>query len=72
MSPSSAWLDVEPAALDGEADAGEDADDALQALKLAMRNGDAVAEPGRAQPLALQQDIEDVALLKPGETGGAS
>ena len=41
-------------------------------VKLAVRNGDAVAEPGRAQPLALQQDVEDVALLKPGETGGAS
>ena len=42
----------------------EDADDALQPGELAVGNGDALAEPGRAQPLALQQHVEDVALLE--------
>ena len=35
--------------------------------KLAVRDGDALAEPSRAEPLALEQRVEDIAFLKPGE-----
>src|SRR5262245_26098918 len=44
-----------------------DAGDALQPGKLAVRDGNALAEPGRAEPLALQQRVEYVALLQAGE-----
>src|SRR6476469_8221270 len=44
-----------------------DAGDALKANEFAMRDGDALAEPGRAQPLTLQQRVEDVTLLQAGE-----
>ena len=56
------FLAVDRVEVDRLGEAREDADDALQPLQLAMRNGDAMAEPGRAEPLALQQDVEDVAL----------
>src|SRR6476469_9013898 len=46
---------------------GADAGYALQPNELAMRDGDTLAEPGRAQPLTLQQRVEDVALLQAGE-----
>ena len=39
----------------------EDAENLLALGELAMRNGDAVADPGRAEPLALQDRIEDLA-----------
>ena len=32
-----------------------------------MRNGDALAEASRAKPLTLEQGVEDIALLQPGE-----
>ena len=38
-------------------------DDVLQPGELAVRNGDALAEAGRAKPLTLQQRVEDIALL---------
>ena len=38
--------------------------------ELAVRNGDAVSDPGRAQPLALQERLEDVALRQAGDAGG--
>src|SRR5207244_2739356 len=33
------------------------------------RNGDAAADAGRAQPLALQQRVVDVPPVEPGQTG---
>ncbi len=68
--------DIDRLAVDGvEVDrlgkAREDADDALEPGELAVGNGDALAEPGGAEPLALQQNVEDFAFRKPGETGGA-
>ena len=50
--------------IDGLGEAREDAGDALQPDKLAMRNGNAVAEASRAKPLALEQRVEDIALLE--------
>src|SRR6476659_10761525 len=41
-----------------------DAGDALQPSELAVRDGNALAKPGRAEPLALQERVEDVALLQ--------
>ena len=38
--------------------------------ELAVRNGDAAADAGRAQLLALHQRLEDLALLEPGHRGG--
>ena len=37
-----------------------------QAGELDVRDGDAAAEPGRAQALALQQRVEDLAGVEPG------
>src|ERR1700675_2597610 len=37
--------------------------------QLAVRNGDAVADSGRAQLLALLQDLQDRALALPAELG---
>ncbi len=42
----------------GLSSAREQADEPRQALELAVRNGDAAADTGRAQPLALQQRVE--------------
>ena len=45
--------------------------DLVQRRYAPMRNGDAAADAGGAQPLALQQRIQDVARVEPGELGGA-
>ena len=42
----------------------------VELRQLAVRNGDAVADAGRAELLALQQDFEDRALALAGELGG--
>ena len=36
-----------------------------------MRNGDAVADPGRTKPFALQQRVEDFASRQTGDERGA-
>ena len=45
---------VDRVEIDRLGEAREDAGDALQPDELAVRNGDALAEPGRAEPLTLQ------------------
>ena len=50
--------------IDGLGKPRADAGDALEPGEFAVRDGDALAEPGRAEPLALQQRVEDVALLQ--------
>jgi len=47
--------------------AGEDAVKAVKTDRFAVRNGDAVADARRAQALALQQRVEDGALVDPGQ-----
>ena len=47
--------------IDRPLEPGEDAENALALGELAVRNGDAVADAGRAEPLALQDRIEDLA-----------
>src|SRR5262245_12436166 len=43
------------------------AGDALQPGELAVRYRDALAEPSRSKALALEQRVEDIALLQAGE-----
>jgi hypothetical protein len=52
-------LIVDRVEFDRRSQTREQAIDAGQSRDLAMRNGDAMAEPGRAQLLALQQRLED-------------
>ena len=47
--------------IDRALEPGEDAENLLAFGELAVRNGDAVADPGRAEPLALQDRVEDLA-----------
>jgi hypothetical protein len=49
----------------------KDADDALESRDLAVRDGDALAKTGRAEALALKQQIEDHALRQSGTPGSA-
>ena len=55
----------------GSRQPGKDADDARRAHELAVRDGDPLPKPGGAEPLTLQERVEDIALLKPGELGRA-
>ena len=43
-----------------------------QAGELAVRDGDAVADAGGAQPLALQQHVEDRAFVHAGDSAARS
>src|SRR5690606_30754218 len=47
----------------------EQAENARQAGQLAMRDGDAVADAGRAELLPLEQRLEDLALVETGHPG---
>ena len=57
-------LVVQRLEIDRRFQAGEDTGDALHAGELAMRNGDAVADTGRAQPLTLQDGVEQAAEVE--------
>ena len=57
-------LAVHRVEIDGLGKARADSGDALQPDKLAVRNGNALAEASRAKPLTLEQRIEDIALLE--------
>ena len=57
--------------IDGLGEAGADTGDALQPGELAVRNGDALAEASRAEPLTLEQRVENIALRQTGEPRGA-
>ena len=63
--PSSASKSIAPL------EPGEDAEDAVAFGELAVRDGDAVADSGRAQPLALQQRVEDFARRQARDLRGA-
>ena len=56
-------LPVHRLEIDGLGKARADSGDALQPGELAVRDGDALAEAGRAKPLTLEQGVEDIALL---------
>lgn len=45
----------------------KDADDRMDVSQLAVGNGDAVADAGRAQAFALQDNVEDLPFGKPGD-----
>jgi len=49
---------------------GEQAGDGCESRHLDVRNGNAAAEAGRTQALALQKRIEDVVLSQPGDLLG--
>ncbi len=51
----------------GSASLRENADDPLQPGELAVRDGDAFAKAGGAEPLALEKGVEHVALLQAGD-----
>ena len=53
--------------IDRALEPGEDAENMLAFGELAVRDGDAVADPGRAEPLALQDRIEDLARRQAGD-----
>ncbi len=53
----------------GRFEPGHETDDPAQAGQLAMRDGDAVADPGGPEALALQQCLEDPAGIETGEHG---
>ena len=63
-------LVVQRLEIDRRIEPREDAGDALHAGELAVRNGDAVADPGRAQTLALQDRVEDFPLGDAGDRCG--
>ena len=48
----------------------EQAEQLVELGQLAMGNGDAIADRGGAKFLALQQDLEDRALVLAGQLGG--
>ncbi len=55
--------------IDRVLEACEQAVKAVQVGHLAVRNGDAVADAGGAQPLAFHKDVEDGPLVQPGDIG---
>ena len=57
-------LPVHRVEIDGLGKARANSGDALQPGKLAVRDGDALAEASRAKPLTLEQRVEDIALLR--------
>ena len=57
--------------IDRPVEPGEDPEDVRAFGELAVRDGDAVADPGRAEALALQERIEDLARRKAGDLGRA-
>ena len=63
-------LVVERIEIDRAREPRKDADQPVERAQLAVRDGDALADAGRAQALALQQRVEDLALGKPGEPRG--
>src|SRR5687768_17120414 len=63
-------LTVESIEIDRLFQAGDEAEDPIQPGKLAMRDGDAVADPGRAEALALQQRLENLVRAAPDEPPG--
>ena len=56
---------VERLEIDRSLKAGEDAEDSFRFGELAVRDGDAAAEPGRPEPFALQQGIENFTRRRP-------
>src|SRR5262245_32434548 len=64
-------LAVERFELHRTVEPGEQAEQMVELGQLAVRYGYAVADSGRAELLALQQNLEDRALALPGELGGA-
>src|SRR5262245_1602393 len=62
-------LAVERLELDRAVQPREQAEQMLELGQLAMRYGDAIADAGRAQLLALHQGLEDRALALPRELG---
>src|SRR5262249_10647609 len=64
-------LAVERLELDRPIEPGEQPEQPFELRQLAMRDGDAVADAGGAELLALLQDLEDLALALAGELGGA-
>ena len=62
-------LVVERLEIDRLREPREQAEDAVEARELAVRDGDAAADAGRAELLALQKRIEDLALRQAGELG---
>ena len=63
-------LAVEGLEVDRLVEAREQAEQAVELRQLAVRDGDAVADAGRAEALALQQRLEDRALVEAGEARG--
>ena len=57
--------------IDRALEAGEDAENLFALCELPMWDGDPVADPGRAEPLALQQRVEDLAGGQAGNERGA-
>ena len=50
---------------------GEDANAVAQVRQLAMRDGDARADAGRAEPFPLEQNVVDVYGIQPRQIRGA-
>lgn len=61
---------VEGAKVDGLRKPGEKAEDRLRVRELAMRNCNALAYPRRAEPLPLEQSVEDFPRLQTGNQPG--
>ena len=59
-------LVVERFEIDRPVEAREQTEQLVELGQLAMRNGNAIADAGRAQLLTLQQDLEDLALALAG------
>src|SRR5262245_57503956 len=66
------FLAVQGVEIDRLGQTSEHADNTPHAGKLGVRDGDAMLEPGRAQPLTLPQRIENIAFGKSGEASGPS
>src|SRR5215207_9456790 len=63
-------LAVDGFEVDRSFEARKEAEDPGDPGELAVRDGDAVADPGGAEPFALEEDIEELALADPREAGG--
>src|SRR5208282_317570 len=57
--------------IDRALEAGEDAENLLAFCELPMRNGNSVAHSRRAEPLTLQQRVENLAGREAGNKRGA-
>src|ERR1044072_497913 len=64
-------LAVERLEIDPALEAGEQADQLLELRQLAVRNRNAVADPGAAELLALRQRLEDQPVALSGQLRGA-